>query len=75
MKHKNEYLIVLRGCDDETMFTMELNDEEYKLLCEVSKKSMEVSTYTCMPDLSVKPIQEADSYELRKIGELHETQK
>lgn len=69
---KKKYLICLRGCDDETFFSMELTEEEYQLLCKVSKRSMEVSTYTCMPDLTIKPMQEASEYELMMIGELHE---
>ena len=51
--NKIKYIIHIRGCDDETNFVMELNEEELKLVEELCKKSKETSTYGCMPDMSV----------------------
>jgi len=48
------YLIWLSGCDDETEFEMELTDEQYQLITILCDKSKTVSTYHCMPTMSIK---------------------
>ena len=52
--NKKLYEIHLVGCDiDETVFEMELTDEEHELLKKVSDKSVETSMYDCMPRMSI----------------------
>ena len=53
---KKAYRISLVGCDDETVFKMELTDEEYKLLKKVSDTANSTSTYNCMPRMYVEEI-------------------
>lgn len=65
---KNNYYIELRGCDDITPFVMELDKNEVNLLQIVSQKSREVSSYSCMPRMFVKPLDECDDYELSRVG-------
>ena len=65
---KNKYYIELRGCDDTTLFVMELDENEVNLLQTVAKKSREVSSYSCMPRMFLKPLDECDDYELNSVG-------
>ena len=48
---KKLYEISLHGCDDSTVFTIELVNEEVEveLIKRLSKLSQETSTYCCMP--------------------------
>ena len=46
--------ISLQGCDDETTFDFPLLDSEYCLLKRIAEKSQEVSTYGCMPIMTVR---------------------
>lgn len=48
------YEIILEGCDDETVFDMDLSDEEYELVKKISDKANETSEYSCMPRMYVK---------------------
>lgn len=48
-----KYTIKLEGCDDDTIFDMELTLEEYELVERISARSLEVSEYCCMPRLYV----------------------
>lgn len=52
----SEYKISLDGCDDSTEFTMKLTESEYLLLKRVAEKSEQVSTYGCMPTMTVTEI-------------------
>lgn len=52
----NTYKIILEGCDDTTVFDMELTDDEYNLLVRVSEKANETSTYMCEPRMYVQKI-------------------
>ena len=54
MNDKEEYKVNLSGCDDSTIFNMELTADEALLLIRVSKKSKEMSDYGCMPTLDIK---------------------
>ncbi|MBQ0090315.1 MAG: hypothetical protein KBT27_13395 [Prevotellaceae bacterium] len=55
-----KYTIKLEGCDDDTIFDMELTPEEYELVERISVKSLEVSEYCCMPRLYVKSEQDIE---------------
>jgi len=50
---KKKYIITLEGCDDSTVFTMELDDKEKELVEEIMHLSKEASTYQCMPVLCI----------------------
>ena len=51
---KKTYIITLEGCDDETVFEMDLTEEEKILLENVAAKANERSTYGCMPRMYVQ---------------------
>lgn len=65
---RNKYYIELRGCDDTTPFIMELDENEVSLLQTVARKSREVSTYSCMPAMFIKSLDECDEFELKSVG-------
>lgn len=48
---KQEHEVWLNGCDDDTIFTMEMTNNEYEFLKRVSELANETSTYHCMPRL------------------------
>ena len=48
---KQEHEVWLNGCDDDTIFTMEMTNNEYEFLKRVSELANETSTYRCMPRL------------------------
>ena len=45
-----------------------LSFKEVNLLQTVAQKSREVSSYSCMPRMFVKPLDECDDYELNSVG-------
>ena len=51
---RKKYEISLVGCDDETVFEMELTEEELNLLTRVSELSKETSEYRCMPKMYIE---------------------
>ena len=51
---KKTCIITLEGCDDETVFEMDLTEEEKILLRNVAAKANETSTYDCMPRMYVR---------------------
>ena len=51
---KKSYVITLEGCDDETVFEMDLTEGEAILLEKVAAKANETSTYGCMPRMYVQ---------------------
>lgn len=51
---KKTYIITLEGCDDKTVFEMDLTEEETILLQNVATKANETSTYNCMPRMYVQ---------------------
>ena len=53
-----QYKISLNGCDDSTVFPMELTIDEFTLLKRVELMSLEASTYGCMPKFRVELIKE-----------------
>lgn len=54
-------LIKLEGCDDDTIFAMQLNKSEFALLRRVSEKANKTSTYGCMPRLYVAPLRKGET--------------
>lgn len=50
---KNTYEITLEGCDDCTIFTMDLTIQEYEFLVSVSELANKTSFYGCMPRMYV----------------------
>ena len=54
MEYKKTYVITLEGCDDETVFKMELTEGEAILLEKVAAKANETSTYGCMPRMYIE---------------------
>jgi len=55
------YRIALHGCDDSTIFEMELTDEEFALAERIAAKSEETSSYGCMPTMVIELIRRADA--------------
>ena len=66
MKYKKTYVITLEGCDDETVFKMDLTEGEAILLEKVAAKANKTSTYGCMPRMY---IEESEESEAKKIAE------
>lgn len=50
---KQSYKIHLEGCDDDTIFEMELTKQDYLLLARVSELANKTSIYGCMPRMYV----------------------
>jgi len=48
------YEIRIRGCDDETIFTIELTEQEKILIDRISELSILTSNYQCMPKMYIK---------------------
>lgn len=46
--------IKLTGCDDMTIFAMEVDEAELLLLQRVAKLSKENSSYNCMPTMQIE---------------------
>lgn len=62
-KLKKKYVIVLEGCDDTTSYIGEYTIEEYSLILKVAEEVSSMSTYTCMPTMSIWEFnQEKDKY-------------
>ena len=53
-----KYKIELHGCDNSTIFEMELAQEEAYLVESIAEKSYEVSTYACMPIMHLTKLKE-----------------
>lgn len=52
--------IELIGCDDTTKFDMEITQEQYEFLNEISKESKMHSEYSCMPTMEVGILEDED---------------
>ena len=50
--------IQLIGCDDATIFDLEMSNEEYEFLKLVSRISYDTSSYNCMPVMKLEVIEE-----------------
>jgi hypothetical protein len=55
------YKIGIDGCDDSTIFEMELTEDEARLLEKVAAKAKKTSTYSCMPTMEVEQIFSANA--------------
>ena len=58
---KEEFMVVeiiLEGCDDSTVFEMDVTDAEYTFLKRVSDKANKTSTYDCEPRMYVREVKE-----------------
>lgn len=42
------------GCDDSTIFDIEVNSDELKFLEKICAKSKETSTYECQPIIEIE---------------------
>ena len=51
-------IIGLHGCDASTEFEYEINEAEFELLNKIAEKSKEVSTYGCMPVMTIEKVGE-----------------
>lgn len=51
---RKKYKITSSGCDDEIEILMELEEDQFNLLMEISKKSYEMNRTECMPTLSIE---------------------
>ena len=50
------YRIALQGCDDVTYIPMELDERDCELLTKLSIQSREISSYGCMPIMTIEEI-------------------
>lgn len=50
-----KYTIGLYGCDDSTIFDMELTETEKALLDRVAELAEKTHMYGCMPTMMIKP--------------------
>ena len=57
VEYKKTYVITLEGCDDETVFKMDLTESETILLEKVAAKANGTSTYGCMPRMYVEEME------------------
>ena len=48
------YEITLKGCDDETIFTIQLTEQEKTLIDRISELSILTSNCRCMPKMYIK---------------------
>lgn len=64
----NKYRITLQGCDDVTYTPMELDEKNHELLTRLSVKSREISSYGCMPIVTIEEI-DNDTYWNMVAGE------
>jgi hypothetical protein len=52
-QNKHEVIIKIRGCDASTWIKTIVNDAEKQFLDQLSEISKQVSTYQCMPDVTI----------------------
>lgn len=53
---KKKYMIIVEGCDDETIIEKDLTIDEFKLIESIAKEITETSKYICMPIMYIKEI-------------------
>ena len=54
---KKTYEISVQGCDDASVFKMELTKAEYEVIKRVCGECTATSTYNCMPTMDISEIQ------------------
>jgi len=57
---KKNYKVSIHGCDDSTIFEIEMTKAEYVFLKKIADRSQEVSTYGCMPIIYIEGINELE---------------
>ncbi len=55
---KETYEISVDGCDDSTIFKMELTKEEFSLIDKVAKLCTKMSRTGCMPTMEIEKCKE-----------------
>jgi hypothetical protein len=55
-----KYKITLEGCDDSTYMYVDLSPSEYDLIKRVSDLSHMISTYGCMPTMSIRLLDKSE---------------
>lgn len=50
--------VSIRGCDDTTIFNLDVNETEFKLLEKISKLSKDNSLYECQPTIEFEEVEE-----------------
>jgi hypothetical protein len=68
----SKYEISVHGCDDSSVFIMELTNEEKSIVERVAQKCTETSTYKCMPTMEIKQLSDKEKImgrEVRKVVE------
>lgn len=53
-----KYTIDIYGCDDTTSVVMELNEVELEVIERLCAKTVEISSYQCMPTMEVEEVDE-----------------
>jgi len=51
---RKKYIILVEGCDDDTIIEKDLTLDEFKLIQSVSNEITEASQYQCMPRMYIK---------------------
>ena len=51
---RKKYIILVEGCDDDTIIEKDLTLAEFKLIQSVSNEITEASQYQCMPRMYIK---------------------
>ena len=62
------YEITLKGCDDETIFTIELTEPEKILIDRISELSILTSDYQCMPKMYIKEASQEEAFDHQSSG-------
>jgi hypothetical protein len=55
------YRVELHGCDDTTMFDIELSEEELVAIEKIEDLSIKTSSYGCMPILTIEEVATNDN--------------
>lgn len=50
------YQIRMSGCDDSTVFVMDLTDAEAALLGRVAARAFQASAFECQPRMTISPV-------------------
>ena len=72
---KKIYAITLIGCDAETCIIKPLTESELEVLKKTSRDSRKVSTYGCMPVMTVEEYDPSNSSHSYAVRELREAKK
>lgn len=70
---KTLYEIELRGCDDSTIFKLEMTEEEHSFLEKVAELVDKSSTYRCMPTMHIEKVEGFDLIKCADEEDMYET--